>query len=104
MDDTTRRLAKVLGASGVESMGHDVRFAVEADDGSRLKVNIDGQHQRFMAVLSDPQGVTRADLAVAPIQKVTEDPAFPGRVVMHVGGLLIQLDSRPTLAVEILSQ
>lgn len=104
MDDTTRRLAKVLGATGVESMGHDVRFSVEAADGARLKVNIDGQHQRFMAVLSDAKSVTRADLDVAPIQKVTEDPSFPGRVVLHVGGLVIQLDSQPTLAIEILSQ
>jgi hypothetical protein len=103
MDDTTKRLAKVLGASGVESLGNDVRFAVDSSDGARLKVNIEGTHQRLMAVLLDAKGVVRADLDVAPIQKVTEDPAFPGRVTMHVGTLLIQIDSKPTLAIEILS-
>jgi hypothetical protein len=103
MDDTTKRLAKVLGASGVESVDHDVRFSVESSDGAHLKVNIEGQQQRLMAVLSDAQGVTRADLDVAPVQKVTEDPAFPGRVTLHIGSLLIQIDSQPTLAVEILS-
>lgn len=104
MDETTRRLAKVLGASGVESLGHDVRFVVEAADGSRLKANIEGQHQRFMAVLTDAKSVSRVDLDVAPVEKVTEDHAFPGRVVLHVNGLLIQIDSKPTLAIEILTQ
>lgn len=104
MDDTIKRLAKVLGATGVESMGADVRFSVEASDGAKLKVNVEGQQQRLMAVLTDPQGVTRADLDVAPIEKVTEDAAFPGRVTLHVAGLMIQLDSKPTLAVEVLSK
>jgi hypothetical protein len=54
-------------------------------------------------VLVDGRGVVRADLDVAPIQKVTEDPAFPGRVTLHVGVLRIQIDSKPTLAVEVLS-
>ncbi|MEW5743353.1 MAG: hypothetical protein AB1938_30870 [Myxococcota bacterium] len=103
MDDTTKRLAKVLGASGVESLGNDVRFAVDSTDGARLKVNIEGTQQRFMAVLLDAKGVVRADLDVAPIQKVTEDPAFPGRVTLHVAGLMIQIDSKPTLAIEVLS-
>lgn len=103
MDDSTKRLTKVLGASGVESLGNDVRFAVDSPDGARLKVSLESTHQRFMAVLLDPKGVVRADLDVAPIQKVTEDAAFPGRVTMHVGTLLIQIDSKPTLAIELLS-
>lgn len=103
MDDTIRRLAKVLGASGLEGMGADARFAVDAADGSRLKVAIEGGHQRFMCVLQDAKGVTRADLDVSPVKKVIEDPAFPGRVVLQVGTLVIHLDSKPTLAVEVLA-
>lgn len=103
MDDTTKRLAKVLGASGVESLGSDARFAVDGADGSRLKVSMEATHQRFMAVLCDAKGVTRTDIDVAPVQKVTEDPAFPGRITLHVGTLLIQIDSKPTLAVEVLT-
>jgi hypothetical protein len=103
MDDTVKRLAKVLGASGLESLGSDARFAVDAADGSRLKVNMEAHHQRFMAVLCDAKGVTRADIDVAPVQKVTEDAAFPGRITLHMGTLLIQIDSKPTLAIEVLS-
>lgn len=98
MDETNRGLAKVLEASGVGSLGHDVRFVVESADGSRLRANIDGQHQRFMAVLTDAKDVSRVDLDAAPVEKVTEDHAFPGRVVLHVNGLLIQIDSKPTPA------
>lgn len=103
MDDTIKRLAKVLGANGLESLGSDARFAVDAADGSRLKVSTEAHQQRFMAVLYDSKGVTRADVDIAPVQKVTEDPAFPGRITLHVGTLLIQIDSKPTLAIEILS-
>jgi hypothetical protein len=104
MEDTIRRLARVLGATGVESMGHDVRFSVESKDGSRLKVNIEGQQQRLMAVLTDANGVTRADVDVAPVQKVTEAPGFPGRVTIHVGTQMIHIDSQPTLAIELISK
>ena len=76
---------------------------MDGEDGARLKVNIEAAHQRLMAVLLDAKGVIRADLDVAPIQKVTEDAEFPGRVMLHLGTLRIQLDSKPTLAVEILS-
>jgi hypothetical protein len=104
MEDTTKRLARVLGASGIESMGHDVRFMVEAVDGTRLRVNIEGQQQRLMAVLTDAAGVTRADLDVAPVQKETEDPSFPGRVTVYVGAQLIHIDSKPTLAFAFMSK
>lgn len=103
MEDTARRLAKVLGASGVESMGSDVRFAVDADDGSRLKVSLEGKQQRLMAVLLDSRGIVRADVDIAPINKVVEDSAFPGRVTMNVGTLVVRIDSKPTLAIELLS-
>lgn len=102
MDDTTKRLAKVLGASNVESLGSDVRFAVDSADGARLKVSIDAR-QHFMGVLLDPKGVVRADFDVGPVAKVTEDAAFPGRVTLHIGTLMLQIDTKPTLAVELLS-
>lgn len=104
MDDTIRRLARVLGASSIESIGHDVRFVVEGSDGSKLKGSIEGERQRFMAVLVDPKGITRSSIDVAPVSAVLEDSAFPGRVILNVGSLLINLESRPTLAIEVLSK
>jgi hypothetical protein len=104
MDDTIRRLAKLLGGSGFEVVGSDARFAVDGTDGSRLKVNIEGAQQRLMAVLLDAAGVARADIDVAPILKVTEDPAFPGRVTIHFKSVAIHIDSKPTLAVAVLSE
>jgi hypothetical protein len=103
MEDTIRRLAKVLGATGLEGNGADARFAVEAPDGSRLKVQVGAGLQRLMCVLQDPGGVTRADLDIAPVKKVEEDPNFAGRVVVHVGVFKVQLDTQPTLAVEVFS-
>lgn len=103
MDDTIRRLAKVLGATGLEGLGHDGRFTVDAADGSSLKVVIEGAHQRFMAELKDGKGVLRADLDLAPISRVSEDSACPGRVTLHIGTLLVHVESKPTLAIEIVS-
>lgn len=104
MDDTIRRLSKVLGGSSLESMGSDSRFVVEGADGSKLKVSIEGRQQRLMAVLVDGQGVTRADVDVAPILKVTETKEAPGRVTVHIKSLLIHIDSQPTLAIEICTE
>lgn len=104
MDDTIRRLAKVLGASGLEGLGHDGRFAVEGADGSLLKVVIEGAHQRFLAELKDAKGVLRADLDLAPVSRVSEDPAVPGRVTLHVGTLLVHVDTKPALAIELVSK
>jgi hypothetical protein len=104
MEDTVRRLAHVLGATGVESVGHDARFVVDSEDGCRLTVSLGGEQQRFMAVLRDKTGVTRADLDVAPVTKVSEHPDFPGRVTLHVGHLLIHVEARPSLAIEVLSE
>ena len=103
MDDTIRRLARLLGAQGVEGTGGDARFAVDGADGSKLKVSIDGARQRFMCVLKDGKGVTRADLDIAPVKKAAEDPGFPGRVTFHVGMLAVHVDSEPTLAVEVVT-
>jgi hypothetical protein len=103
MNDVVMRLAKVLGAQGVEQVGNDARFLVDGGDGSRLKVSVDMKQQRVMAVLTDTKGVVRADLDVAPVHKVEEVPAFPGRVKMLIGTLVVQIDVKPTLAIEVLS-
>ncbi len=103
MDDSIRRLARVLGASTVEGSGGLVRFAVNAADGSTLKVNIEAAQQRFMAVLSDAKGVTRADIDIGPVRKVTEDTGFPGRIILHLGSVRVQIDSQPSLAIETLA-
>ena len=101
MEDTIRRLARVLGASGIEHAGHDTRFAVDGAEGARLRISVEGQQQRFMAVLKDANDVVRCTVDVAPVTHVTEDPAFPHRVTLHVGAVHIQIDSQPTLAVEV---
>ncbi len=101
METTISLLAKHLGATGVESSGGDARFAVEGAGGGHLKVSISARAQRFMGVLSDGAGVVRATVDVAPISSVTEDPAFPGRVTLHVGRQLVHIDTKPTLAIEI---
>ena len=104
MEQTIRRLAKVLGASGIESAGHDTRFVVEGAQGGRLQVSVEGAQQRLMAVLKDAQGVVRCTLDLAPIRAVTEDKQFPHRITLHVGSMAVHLDAEPTLAVECLSE
>lgn len=103
MNDTIRHMAKILGASGVEGAGHDARFSVEGARGDRLKVSLEIDTQRLMAVLTDSAGVTRCTLDVAPVAKAIDDLKTPGRVTLHVGKLLVHLDSKPTLAIEVLS-
>jgi hypothetical protein len=104
MDSSVSRLAKILGASGVESAGHDVRFAVDAADGSRLKVSIEGDQQRFMGVVVDGTGTTRTTLDVAPVTHVAEVAGFPGRVVLHLGKTMIYIDTQPSIAIEVVSE
>ena len=101
MDSTVSRFAKTLGATEVQVAGHDVRFAIDGQQGARLRVSFEGDQQRFMAVLIDGTGITRTTIDVAPVTKVEEDRAYPGRVTLHCGLSLIHLDSKPTLAIEI---
>lgn len=103
MDTTVTIMAKTLGALGVESSGADACFAVEGSDGSVLKISLEGRQQRFMAVLIDAAGVTRASVDVAPVSHVKDDPSFPGRVTLHVGKQRIHLDSRPTPTIELVT-
>lgn len=104
MEETIRRIAKVLGAKGVEASGHDSRFQVTDTQGAQLKVSIEGTQQRIMGVLDDAGGITRCDLDLAPVSHVTEDPKHPGRVTLHVGNILVHLDSQPSLAIEIVTK
>jgi hypothetical protein len=101
MDSTVARFAKVMGASEVQVAGHDVRFAVDAGEGGRLRVSFEGDQQRLMGVLIDANGVTRCSIDVAPVAKVVEDRSMPGRVTLHIGHCRIHIDSKPTLAIEI---
>lgn len=104
METTISLMAKVLGAHGVESAGADARFAVEGADGSVLKISLEGRTQRFMATLLDAAGVIRVSVDVAPVSHVVQDPAFPGRVTLHVEQKeRIHIDSRPTPAIEIIT-
>lgn len=103
MDDSIRRVAAILGASGIEGSGGHASFSVTGADGARLKVSINRRRQRAMVVLSDAAGVTRADVDVGPVRAVTEDAEFPGRVILHLGDVQVRIDSKPTLAVEVMS-
>ena len=42
-------------------------------------------------------------LDLAPVTHVTEDKAFPHRVTLQVGTVLVHIDAQPTLAIEIVS-
>jgi hypothetical protein len=101
MESTISRMAKRLGATSVEAIGHDARFAVVGAAGDRLTVSLEGQQQRFMAVLIDAQGVTRTSVDVAPVNRVIEDDSVDGRVTLVVRRLAIQIDTQPSLAIEI---
>ncbi|MCA9675951.1 MAG: hypothetical protein H6709_00210 [Kofleriaceae bacterium] len=103
MENTVSLMAKILGAHNVEAAGADARFAVEGAGGAMLKVSLEGRQQRFMAVLLDPTGVARCTVDLAPVAHVKDDPNFPGRVTLHIGKQLVHIDSRPTLAIEIVS-
>lgn len=104
MEQTISRLAKILGASGVESVGPDSRMVVEGAAGGRLELSIGGRTQRVMAVLKDAAGITRCTLDVGPVTHATDEKGFPRRVTLHVGKMLIHLDAEPTLAVEVISE
>ena len=103
METTIRRLAKILGASGVEGAGHDARFIVEGVNGDCLRVSLEAQQQRLMAVLQDGAGRTRCTVDVAPITRVTEDINASGRATIHIGNMQIHIDSDPALSIEIVT-
>jgi hypothetical protein len=102
MQDTVRRLAKLLGASSIEASGNnDARFMVQDASGAKLRASIEATSQRFMAVLVDSLGITRCTLDLAPITEAFEEPRYPGRVTLRVGQQLIHIDSQPSLGLEV---
>jgi hypothetical protein len=103
MENTIRRMAKILGASAVESSEHDARFEVAHVSGARLRVSLKSEQQRLMAVLQDSGGQTRCTVDVAPVAHVTEDAGTPGRATVHIGRMQIHIDSQPLLSIEIIS-
>ena len=66
-------------------------------------MSLSARQQRFMGVLSDANGISRCSVDVAPVAHVTEDPAFPGRVTLHIGKTLIHIDTLPDLAIEMVT-
>lgn len=105
MMETVSRMAKILGGTGVEGVGHDARFLVEGKDGSRLRVSLEAVQQRFIGELVDASGTTRVTLDVGPVSLVTEDEKrAPGRVTLHFANTLIFVDSQPTLAIQVIAK
>ncbi len=105
MNETVTRMAKTLGGSGVEAVAHDARFLVEGEDGSRLRVSLEGVQQRFISELVDAAGTTRVMLDVAPVSNVTEDAKrSPGRITLHFGNTVIFIESKPTLSIQIIAK
>lgn len=101
MEETIRRLTKVLGASTVEAAGHDVRFSIEDDKGAKLHVNLEGDQQRVMVTLRDGTGVLRCSLDMAPVSEAFEEPAYPGRITLRIGNQLLHIENEPNLALEL---
>ena len=101
MEDTIKRLGKVLGASSMEAAGHDARFSVMDESGYKLRVSIEGQTQRFMATLTDANNRTRCSIDLAPVTEAFEEPSFAGRVTLRVGHQLVHLDSQPNVGIEV---
>jgi hypothetical protein len=101
MEETIRRAAKLLGAEGVECAGHGVRFVVRDAHGAELRVSINMNTQRLMAVVVDGTGTTRLSLDMAPVSVAFEESSYPGRVTLRVGFQLVHLDGKPSVGVEI---
>lgn len=105
MLDTVSRMAKTLGGSGVEGVGHDARFLVDGTDGSRLRVSLESVQQRFISELVDASGTTRVTLDVGPVSQVTEDAKrAPGRLTLHFGNTVILIESQPTLSIQVIAK
>lgn len=101
MDDTIRRLAKVLGASSLQASGHEAGFQVQDESGAQLHVNLELTSQRLMATLVDAAGTTRCSLDMAPVTEAFEDPECPGRVTLRIVHQLVHLDGRPSIGIEV---
>lgn len=101
MEDTLKRMAKILGAGQILTGGRDTCFVVQDQSGSQLRVTVLSDTQRVMAVMLDPQGTTRCSLDMAPVSEAFEHPDCPGRVSLRIGYQLLHLDGRPTVGLEV---
>lgn len=101
MENTIRRLTKILGASSVEASGHDVRFSVEDNDGAKMHVSLEGQQQRIMVTLRDSANIVRCSFDLAPVSEAFEEPRYPGRITLRIGNQLLHIENEPNLAVEL---
>lgn len=101
MEDTTRRLTRVLGATSVQAADHDSMFEVRDARGAVMRGDIKLSTQHLMLIVIDPDGTTRTSLDIGPISEAFEQPDVPGRVTLRVGNLLVHLDGQPLVGVEL---
>lgn len=101
MEETIKRMAKILGAGQILTGGHDTCFVVQDASGTQLRVTVVADNQRVMAVLVDPNGTTRCSLDMAPVSEAFEEPECPGRVSLRIGYQLLHLDGRPNVGIEV---
>jgi hypothetical protein len=101
MEETVRRLTRILGAMIVESSGHETTFAVHDEQGAQLRCTLSLASQHLMAVLVDPRGTTRCSLDLGPVTEAFERPELPGRVTLRVGHQLVHLDGQPSVGLEV---
>lgn len=101
MEETIRRLTRILGATSVQAAGRDSMFEVRDARGAILRCDIRLSTQHVMLVLLDPGGVTRCSIDTGPVSEAFEQPDVPGRVTLRVGNQLIHLDGQPSVGIEI---
>jgi hypothetical protein len=101
VEETVRRLTRILGATTVETSGHETTFVIHDEQGGELRCSITLGTQHLMAVLVDPAGTTRCSLDLGPVTEAFERPEIPGRVTMRVGHQLVHLDGLPSVGLEI---
>lgn len=103
MEETIRRLTRILGAVTVQAAAHETSFAVVDPQGAQLRCTVTPATQRLMAVLVDAGGTTRCSLDVGPVTGCFEAPDVPGRVTLRVGNQLVHLDGRASVGIEVAS-
>jgi hypothetical protein len=101
VEETIRRLTRILGATNVQAAGHDSMFEVRDQHGAVLRCDIKLSTQHLMLVLLDPTGVTRCSLDMGPVSEAFEHPDVRGRVTLRIGNQLIHLDGQPSVGIEI---
>lgn len=101
MEETVRRLTRILGATIVETSGHETTFVIHDEQGAELRCSLTLGTQHFMAVLVDATGTTRCSLDLGPVTEAFERPEIAGRVTLRVGHELVHLDGAPSVGLEI---